>query len=98
MRELRKKSKYPNMSLKQLPADVREQVELSDDQFSSAGHPLPTRAEMRECIECLYGVVSEVLTQIGRVALNDYERLNRGMILAEKILPAQTVKDTRNRK
>ena len=44
---------------------------------------------MLECIRCLHGVVSDVLPQIGGIVLQDYARLNRGMILANKILKPQ---------
>lgn len=47
---------------------------------------LPSIAEMHECIECLWGVVEDVLPQMGKVVLQDYERLNRGAILARSIL------------
>jgi hypothetical protein len=46
----------------------------------------PREMEMRECIECLWGVVQDVLPQLGRIVLQDYERLNRGAKLAESIL------------
>ena len=41
--------------------------------------------EVQECIICLHGVVGDVLPQIGGIVLQDYERLNRGMILAERM-------------
>ena len=53
---------------------------------AESGLESPTISEMRECIECLWGVVQDVLPQIGRIVLQDYERLNRGAILARSIV------------
>lgn len=39
-----------------------------------------------ECVNCMKGVVDDIGPQIGKVVLQDYERLNRGLILAEKVL------------
>lgn len=39
-----------------------------------------------ECIDCLYSVVKDVMPQIGNIILQDYEKLNRGLILVNKIL------------
>ena len=47
---------------------------------------VPSSSEMLECIECLWGVVEDILPQIGRIVLQDYERLNRGSMLARSIL------------
>lgn len=48
--------------------------------------------ELLECVVCLHDTVKDILPQIGGIALQDYGKLNRGMILAEKILksPNQT--------
>lgn len=54
---------------------------------NKARRPQPiTDRELLECVRCLHGVVKDVLPQMGGIVLQDYERLNRGMILAERIL------------
>lgn len=47
-------------------------------------------AEAIECIRCLTGVIEDVLPQIGGIVLQDYERLNRGLLLSAKILKSST--------
>lgn len=42
--------------------------------------------EALECIQCLTGVVEDMLPQIGKIVLQDYARLNRGLILSSQIL------------
>lgn len=46
----------------------------------------PTKEEMLQCIRDLYGVVNDVLPQIGKIVLQDYARLNTGLIAARKIV------------
>lgn len=46
----------------------------------------PTEAEMLECIRLLTAVVEDVMPQIGNIVLQDYDQLNRGLILSEKII------------
>lgn len=41
--------------------------------------------QLRECATCLFGVVSDVMPQMRRLVLQDYERLNRGLILANEL-------------
>lgn len=47
---------------------------------------LGNSSEAIECIRCLTGVIEDVLPQIGKIVLQDYERLNRGLLLSAKIL------------
>lgn len=41
--------------------------------------------DLCECVKCLHGVVKDVLPQMGGIVLQDYEQLNRGLLLAERI-------------
>ena len=41
----------------------------------------------RECARLLAMVMLDVMAQMGRLALNKFDELNRGMILAERLFP-----------
>jgi hypothetical protein len=40
---------------------------------------------LMECSELLYDTVSDVMPQIGRIVIQDYANLNRGLMLAESL-------------
>jgi len=44
------------------------------------------RSEMVKCIKLLRGVVLEVTPQMGKIVLQDYKRLNLGLMLANKLV------------
>ncbi len=45
-----------------------------------------TNADLMECIECLTATIEDVMPQMGKIALQDYAKLNRGLLLSSKIL------------
>lgn len=49
-------------------------------------HLVTDRSTMADCIGMLRGVVLEVTPQIGKVVLQDYKRLNLGLMLAKKLI------------
>src|SRR3972149_1175132 len=48
--------------------------------------------DLKECAEALYGVVEDMLPQIAKICLQDYGRLNRGLMLADRLLGNHALK------
>jgi hypothetical protein len=77
---------FNKVSSDQLVANAIErnhEVHALAKQFESL---LQERSELVNCIQMLRAVVLEVTPQIGKIVLQDYGRLNRGLMLARKLV------------